>query len=313
MTRESTRGCALAGAFVVVVFAVLTSCATYGVSRERHRVVVAAPSAAAPAVERGPRSITHADTELLYTAEQLLIKACMRRAGFTYHPAPRNPVPGHRDFPYVVDDVDWARRHGYGSDLQNEKSRLAEVSPNRRYFENLPESRRVALGIAMNGPYPKGLRAYLPNGQLVEHSDKGCASEARRRLYENLPAWYRLVKLTESMSGLRNGLVTADPAYRKAVAQWSRCMRGSGFRYPTPAHSRAAGLAGNPLTGRATEIRLAVAEATCAGSSGLARTVKTLDRHYDGVLRRRFQSEMLTEQKLQVGALGRARAIVSRG
>src|SRR4051794_25468603 len=107
MTRESTRGCALAGAFVVVAFAVLTSCAMYGVSRERHRAVAAVPSAD---VERGPRSITHADTELLYTAEQLLIKACMRRAGFTYHPAPRNPVPGYRDFPYVVDDVDWARR-----------------------------------------------------------------------------------------------------------------------------------------------------------------------------------------------------------
>ncbi|GAA0571090.1 hypothetical protein [Actinomadura livida] len=295
----------IGGLMVAAALAVPVSYATWEASQETAR--------ASDASEVPLRPITPTETDRLYTAEQLLVKECMRRAGFLYNPSPRNPVPEHRNFPYVVDDITWARRHGYGSDLEEKRDRLAKNSANRRYFESLSPAQKSAVTVAMNGPTAKGLRAYLPNGQPVEHSDKGCTSEARRKLYRDLPAWYRTLKLTESLPGFRAELVLNDRAYLKAVTKWSRCMRTNGFQYPTPAHSRAAGMAGEPVASRAFEIRLAVTEAQCAAETGLARTAKALDRHHDGVLRRKFHRELAAHQKLQIAALSRAGAIVEPG
>ncbi len=254
------------------------------------------------------RAVTAAEEDLLYQAEQLLTRDCMRSAGFDYWVTPRNPVPENRDFPYVVDDVAWATQYGYGTSLR----RKLDQSPNRHYFESLSEDRKSAAVRALNGDRPEGLTATLPNGIEVQHSDQGCTSEAQRELYGDLPAWYRTIKVTENLFGERVGRTVSDERYPIAVTSWSRCMRAKGHRYGSPDETGALFTADNPPPS-STELKLAVAEATCANSTPLASTAEALDREADAALREQYRGPIAEQQRLQLAALPRAQTIVDRG
>jgi hypothetical protein len=269
-----------------------------------------ARSAARP-VEAG-REITAAESALLYTAEQTLIRQCMSRRGFQFWITPSNPVPEYRDFPYVVDDVAWARKHGYGSALQRRMDRALTSDPNHRHVESLPAARRAAHLEALNGrPHPGGtLRAVLPSGMVVGRSDRSCVSEAQRNLYTDLPAWYRASKVTENLPGLRQGLVHGDRRVIAGTTIWSRCMRLAGYPYADPGQARAAVPPPDRPGALAREIRVATAEATCAGQSGLAATVRDRDRHVKRLVDQRYRSEVSDRLRLQLAALPRARAVV---
>lgn len=91
------------------------------------------PVPAAPPV--GVREPTAAESALLERAEQLLIRDCMRRRGFDYLVVPGTAQPAYRNFPYVVDDAGWARRHGYGADLQRRRYAAARAEPNTRRLD----------------------------------------------------------------------------------------------------------------------------------------------------------------------------------
>ncbi len=256
------------------------------------------------------RAVTPAEETLLYDAEQLLIRDCMREAGFTYYLNPREPVPGYRTFPLVVDDVAWARRHGYGSDLEARMQQAGAADPNKRYFNGLSHDQRAVAIVAANGPVATGLKARLPNGILAEHSSVGCVAESWRKLYGDQAGWYRTLRLTENLPGVRTAMVQGDKRYQRAVAAWSACMKSHSYSYPTPADARAAALDAQPRMDRHAEIALAVTEATCAHSTGLATTATSLDREYSAVVDRKFHDDVTTHRRLQVAALDRARAIV---
>jgi hypothetical protein len=46
---------------------------------------------------------------------------------------------------------------------------------------------------------------------------------------------------------------------------------------------------------------------------GMPEPAKALYRHHEGVLRRKFHSDLATHQKLQIAALSRAGTIVEQG
>lgn len=259
------------------------------------------------------RPVTEPELDLLHQAEQLLIRDCMRRAGFNFWPVPRRPVAEYRDFPYVLDDPAWAARHGYGTELRRKLDRVARSNPNQSYFRRLSPDRQNKAVDAIHGTGPGSLTARLPNGITVSHSDQGCTSEAQRSLYGDLPAWYRGLKLSENLVGERVGAALRDPRFTAAIAPWSRCLKARGMAYATPQDTRSA--FGDParLPPRRTEVALAVAEATCARSTSLAATAAALDREYGERLRRRFPTELAEHRRLQLAALPRARAVVARG
>src|SRR5438874_431245 len=60
-------------------------------------------------------SLTAADRALLYQAEQTAIQNCLRDKGFRYWPEPQPSASVSNRFPYVIDDVAWARANGFGS------------------------------------------------------------------------------------------------------------------------------------------------------------------------------------------------------
>ncbi|MCS0603576.1 hypothetical protein NX794_20505 [Streptomyces sp. LP11] len=249
--------------------------------------------------------------QALDIAEQLLERDCMRRHGFRFWVVPPAASTTRHDFPYAVDDVGWARAHGYGADRYAALRRADSTNPNKRYLLSLRPDRRTALVAALNGSRPSGLAVDLPNGARVSHSDEGCTAEAERSLYGDLPAWFRATRTTAFLDGERVAAVQRDPRYLGARDRWARCMKAAGFPYADPQDSRAAASAQG--VSRAREIRLAVAEATCAVSTGLSRVAADLDHSYDVRLRKRYPGVYGDLARLKAAALPRARALVDRG
>ncbi|MFJ5173430.1 hypothetical protein ACIP68_06225 [Streptomyces griseoviridis] len=251
------------------------------------------------------------EAETLDVAEQLLERDCLEKQGFRLWVVPGSPP--QRTFPYGVDDIGWARKHGYGSRLRAGLEKAVSADPNQKYFDSLPPDRRAALLAAVNGPRPKGLRVRLPNGVEVSHSDQGCTAEAERYLYRDLPAWFWATRVTNNLDGVRVAMVVADERYREALAGWKRCMGDKGYAFATPAQSADRAL--DPARGltREQEIRLAVTEAGCARSSGLSGVAASLDREYGAQVRKRYAKEVGDLARLTREAMPRARAVVARG
>ncbi|MGN9781275.1 hypothetical protein ACTMTF_07605 [Nonomuraea sp. ZG12] len=255
---------------------------------------------------------TQTERDMLDRAEQLLLRDCMRKHGFkVWMTPPDNTMPQSLQFPYVLTDIDWAKKHGYGGDLQERAAALAEADPNKRYFQGLSKQARAAARAALNGPAPVGLEAKVPLGGTMRRSDRGCVSEAERLLYGDLRTWYRVTKVTEQLRPLRAGKVLEDAGYKAGLAEWSACMRGRGHDYARPAAARGAMLGGADRHDRAEEIRTAVAEATCARDTGLTDTVRRLDARYERDLVARYRSDIKAKRDLELAALPRAAAIIA--
>jgi hypothetical protein len=248
------------------------------------------------------------DTQVLHDAEQLVLRDCMAKAGFEYRITPPPSVPDQREFPYVVDDVEWARKHGYGSDIQRELDALRADDPNQRYFQSLPADRRPAAAAAANGTRPVGLTAKEPDGLTVTHSDQGCRTEVFRELYGDPQTWFQASTTVNALKALRAKRVTVDPKFVAALVPWSSCMHATGYDYESPTDLRAR-QPERPLP-FADEQRMAVTEASCAVHTGLAATANALDAHYEAELSKDYQAALDTLHRLQQAALPHARDLL---
>lgn len=275
-----------------------------------HAITTAAILLAGCGTTEVPHRIGAAELDLLHTAEQVLLRDCMRHAGFQMWISPQDPVPEARDFPYVLDDIDWARRHGYGSDIERELIAAKKNDPNQRYFQSLPPERRAAALIAVNGERPEGLTATTPDGATLKRSDKGCRTNAERELYGDAALWFQVLSTVEALDSLRTQRVLADTRYIEAVRPWAECMHAAGRPYASPTDLRATLTPVKQSPSRQEEISLAVTEATCAHSSGLAATADKLDQQHGRELRRQHQSDVDTLRQMQQNALPRAHHLV---
>jgi hypothetical protein len=252
------------------------------------------------------------DSDALDLGRQILIRDCMRHAGFEYRVTPRPIVPDDREFPYVIDDVGWARKHGYGTDIQRSLDALRLADPNKRYFNGLPAERRSAALAAANGAKPTGMSARDPGGMTMTRSDQGCQTGADRELFGDPQAWFQAEVTVRALEPIRVGRVTADPQFAAAARPWSACMQAGGYPYVSPVDLRDHLPPPEKPLPFADEQRMAVAEATCAVDSGLATTAKTLDARHDALVRQQYQADLDTEQRLRQAALPRARELVRR-
>ncbi|MFJ3912551.1 hypothetical protein [Streptomyces vinaceus] len=272
----------------------------------------AAPGRAGRAAPLAPaREPSAAETRLLERAEQILISRCMDGRGFPY--AVTEAPEAARSFPYGVDDVEWARAHGYGGRDERAAARAREADPNQRYFRGLSESGRAAARTALMGSAPVGLSATAPTGMTITASPEGCIADAERTLYGDLATWFRVKVVTMNLRPVRETRVHEDRQYAQAVGEWAACMRAAGRPYAGPDTSRQAaahfGESMPPAEADAAEAELAVVEATCASGTALARVSKALDHTYGERLRAQHQEEIALRWRLQDGALPMARQV----
>ncbi|MEV5932996.1 hypothetical protein AB0L56_09640 [Streptomyces sp. NPDC052079] len=257
-----------------------------------------------------PHALGEAQKDTLHEAEEVLTRACMASHGFKTWVVPRRPLPDDRDFPYVVDDLRWASRHGYGSDLSAQREKLRTSDPNRRYFAGLTSSEQKRALDALHGrKSARHITARDPAGMTVGRVDDGCRAQAQRELYGDLETWFRVTTVTDALAALRSRMTAGDAEFTKSVEDWSTCMRARGFPYATPQETRAAFNADRGIS-REREIRTAVTEARCAASTGLSRTAHRLGERYGKQLRQRYEEEVRTRLTLENEALARARTIV---
>ncbi|GII75830.1 hypothetical protein Sru01_08120 [Sphaerisporangium rufum] len=260
------------------------------------------------------RPLSERDKDVLHEAEQLLTQSCMSERGFRTWVVPRVPIPEDRDFPYVVDDVLWARAHGYGSEMAGRRDQYRRSDPNRRYFEGLSPQEKGRAADALHGRRGgRQLRVTVPSGLTFARLTDGCTAQAQQELYRDLPRWFRASTITDALAETNRAEVFTEKEFKESVKDWSACMTERGFSYATPAESRRRFDTPAGPAARRAEIRTAVAEAGCAASSGLADTAHRLAQRYDDHLRARYAGEFATRQRLEQAALPRAQAIVTAG
>lgn len=249
---------------------------------------------------------------LLDEAEQFLIRDCMSAAGFEYWPTTDSGPTVDQRFPYVIDDVTWASRHGHGSDLEAQRAQARTVDPNQRYVLALRPDRRAAYSAALDGAGPDGpgVVVTLPGGAVEGESSQGCVATAEQRLYGDFPAWFRASTVVRALPRIWQVQVVDDPAFAAATRQWADCMRRRGYDYASPAAARAA-LAESGT--RRTEVATAVAEAACANTTDLAAVARRLDAHYSAIIRARYRAAVTAQTRMRSAAMERALTIVHNG
>lgn len=272
--------------------------------------VVLALGALAGCASAPVRELTGAERIQLDQAEQRLIRTCMARQGFPYWVRAPLTADEQRVFGFVVDDVGWARRYGYGGLVQRQVLAQRAHDPNRIHRESLsPDARAKYTDALAGGPRTKPLTASLPAGGTVKTMIGGCEAEAQTGLYGDRAAWFRLDKVATNLQPLYVHDLISDSRFTTALKAWSRCMHGKGHRYSSPAEIRSAlpglteGL--DSAAFLAAEVRLAVPEAECARASGLADTARSLQQHYLGP----YAADLAAHGRMELAALDRARKI----
>ncbi|CAM5398253.1 hypothetical protein GCM10010230_62090 [Streptomyces narbonensis] len=255
--------------------------------------------------------LTDTDRASLRHAEQVLVARCMRAEGFSYRAGPR-PTPDESfTVGYLLSDTAWARRNGYGSRIAARVLAARRTDPNQLYVDGLSPERRGAYRKALDGGAgARTLAVKVPGGGTIGRRLGGCEETAQKQLYGDPATWFRASRTATNLTRLYVSELGRDPEFTAAQAAWAACMRAAGHPYATPADARNA-LPANREDDRAfaAEVRLATAEAECAGSSGFARAGRALERRYVDGLRGEYGDELDTYARLEREALTRARSL----
>ena len=269
---------------------------------------------AASGPEAGGRELTDAEQILVQRAEADLVKKCMEGKGFKYWAWTALTVDDLKGGGYVLSDLAWAKKHGYGSRLTDRLQSVQRDDPNSRYANALPRQERIRYSKALEGGPSSGmLSTELPAGGTVQTPRHSCQTGAKGTLYGDFETWFRAEKTATNLSPLYVPALIKDKRFTRAVAQWSTCMRRSGHAYADPPSVRrelpslTKGLTSEKA--HALEVELAVAEATCATGTPLSRTAHDLDAEYRDSKLGRFAADIATYRRMSLAALARAEDI----
>ncbi|MCP9946070.1 hypothetical protein LUX12_16685 [Streptomyces somaliensis] len=308
------RGLVSLCAVLAVVTAGATGCAPTGGAG------AGGPSgpSTAPAGGVRPQPLTWRQELRITDALQRLTRQCMNRRGFAYPEERALSLEESRPVPFVQDDVEWARTHGYGGLIALKGERARRAHPVGAYRRSLPPPRRAAFDVALDGGgEARLLRAPLPAGGEIRKRLGGCTEEAERALYGDPAEWFRTSKVAMGLGSLYRDRLMRDPQLTAALEAWSRCMDEAGHPYGDPRAARDATKAATtrPGAGRvgeafAAERRTAVADATCARRTSLRAVVTARETFHEDRLRDRFGRDLDIHRSLGQRAYDRAVRVV---
>lgn len=248
------------------------------------------------------------DKRSLYLAEETLTANCMHADGFEYRVVPPPPQEGELR-PYGNDDVDHARRHGFGiggaapAPAAGGGDGAAPIDANAAYVRSLPPERQAEYQAALTGP-PDGPTGsvVLADGTQVGFTLGGCAGDARKRLYGDADRYLTVATFVENLDTEIANRVLADDTYASAVDRWRTCMRREGMDLRSPAAAREAA-AKQP----ARETEIAVLSATCAGESRLVETAERVDRGHRSRVYREHEGRVIAYTEMMRSAVKTAK------
>jgi hypothetical protein len=274
------------------------------------------PQGTAPAPQ--VRELNRAEQASVDQAEQLIIQRCMAQRGYRYWVQPALDAEESMAFRQhvVLDDVGWARKHGYGGLIKQRVLAAKKYDPNLAYRNSLPPATRTRYITALGGgTSARIISARLPGGGQIRKAVGGCTGEADKQLYGDVDAWFHANKIATDLSPLYVPKLIRDQRYTGALGAWSACMRRStGRLYGDPGDiqrdlaKRTAAM--SAAKAHPAEVRLAVAEATCARAAALPDTIHRLALIYSEPVRRRYAKEITTHNRLQLAALQQAEKII---
>ncbi|MBW8793924.1 MAG: hypothetical protein JF597_10100 [Streptomyces sp.] len=272
----------------------------------------------APAAAHRVRDLGYAQDLRISDAEQRLVAGCMGRHGFRYWTDRPLSLAESRPLGYVQDDVHWARTYGYGSRIAAKEDRARLRNPNSAYRKGLPTTRKAAYDTALDGGRrAELLRTDVPGGGEVTKRTGGCDAEAERRLYGDPRTWFRLDTTASNLRPLYVGKLLHDRRFTAAVNAWSACMKRAGHPYPDPDAARQATREHPAVQTRAeearnfaAEVRIAVADATCARQVSLRSVGRDREAHYLARLDGEYGARLDAYRQVRLRALERAERIV---
>lgn len=266
-----------------------------------------------------PEALTWQQELRVTDAQQRLTKQCMKRHGFDYWEDRRLTLEESRPVRYVQDDVEWARKYGYGGRIDAKSQKVRESNPIGTYRQSLSASRRTAFDIALDGgDDARTLTAPLPGGGgEIRKRLGGCTEEAERKLYGDPAEWFRTGKVATSLNSLYGEDLMKDRQLTEALGAWSRCMKKAGQPYKDPQAARDAVRVNTSRLGETradeaftAERKTAVADATCARETSLRAVASARETYYEDRLRDRYGKDLDTYRNLGQQAYDRAVRIV---
>ncbi|MDJ1645382.1 hypothetical protein P5W92_33985 [Streptomyces sp. J15] len=268
--------------------------------------------------EPRPAALTWQQELRVSDAQQRLMSRCMKRQGFTYWEDLGMTLEESRPVRYVQDDVRWARSHGYGGRIEAKSERVRERNPVGTYRDALSASRRAAFDIALDGGADaRTFVAPLPGGGEIRKRVGGCTEEAERELYGDPAEWFRTSKIAMGLTSLYGDDLMKDRQLTATIRAWARCMKDAGQPYQDPQTARDAVRVNTSRLGTAradeafaTELRTAVADATCARETSLRAVATARETYYQDRLRDRYGEDVDTYRNLGQRAYDRAVQVV---
>jgi hypothetical protein len=201
---------------------------TVGCSAEHHAKVDAEPEvnsiptlvdSAALRLPLDAYMFSPTELRLVGEAHRVLVRKCMRRAGFDYRPpepSAQRPARTWNARRYGLTDAAAVAVHGYDLDVP---------SANRT---RIPRARRLPHNAAE-------LRALTGGGHLADQrtqlSPGGCVGEAMHALAGSGP---RDRDLAQRLSFDTYYISQRDSRVQAVIKRWSHCMSARGFTYATP-------------------------------------------------------------------------------
>jgi hypothetical protein len=256
-----------------------------------------------------PKPASAQAVNIISSADQVLIRQCMKQQGFEYWPISQDQIDPVPRFPYVVTSVTWAKINGFGG---NPGAPSTASDLNETYFNRLSPSRQSLYSDDLVGtPNGPAATVVLPQGDIMGHSALGCEAQAFAKLYGSFSTWFKASSIADDLPSVSETMVVSSPAYEQKIFAWSGCMRAKGHKFSSPGQAASTF---NRLSSTAPsyrEVLAAVAEAVCANSTGLTRVANHLNQVFTTEVDQRYRSALQTEWRLQQDALPRARSVLS--
>lgn len=252
-------------------------------------------------------------------AQESLVQVCMEKAGFKYwpEPPPSSYKPGYKHSQWGNDDVRYAQAHGYGilDGTGQSSSYDPKADPNSRYYSSLSGPEQKQYDLVMDGPQSQRLSLRAPSGAEFSIPGRGCLANAWKEIYGSLETYFRLSVAGNQIEPQADKLVVADPAYVKAEAAWQQCMRSKNYNFQDAgdaydAAEEAVRDAANKVSGKAAEVKIAVADAECGQQSRIVQTGNELLQKYWKQVEAKESGTVLAMQELQNKAVARAERIL---